>query len=390
VSNLSGLFSFGFLTINFQFALVTAIAALFFAFSEYLQLLGINPATAGFIISADSLAALIVQPLITPLIHAGTVSRWLFGGSLLLSGALFMLAHVTSVPLLTAGRLLQGVGFICVLSSLITMVVRLIPPGSSGSAFGLISLIRLVPYAVIPLLFDLMSITPSSFGSLLNVAALAALVPVLVLLLPASRQVGESEDISPPGLSGMLVSLRSRPVQLLLLSTLFFFSSYAAVFFFLKQFGQSLWITNTSFFFTIATLVMIAVRLCGGFFFDRYNKVWLCFAGLLLVAGSYGLLPLCTSSTIFYVLAGFAGLGWGIAMPLQSAVMFDISDSSVRAMNQNLQIVMMQGGFFIGPLVGGQLISSFGYSVFFVTLTATVLLAGFMMVCVRQHAAVGG
>jgi len=62
----AGLFSLGFLAINLQFALVTAIAALFFAFSGYLAHLGIGPATAGFIISADSLAALVIQPVIAP------------------------------------------------------------------------------------------------------------------------------------------------------------------------------------------------------------------------------------------------------------------------------------------------------------------------------------
>jgi MFS family permease len=353
VANLSGLFTLPFLTINIQFALVTAIAAIFFSFSGYLQQLGFTPATAGFILSADALAALIVQPLISPLIHAATARRWFFGGSLLLSAALFMLAHVTSVPLLTAARLLQGTGFICVLASLITMMVRFIPPGMSGRAFGWLSLVRLIPYALIPLLFDLLAVAPSSFGAVLNVAALAALVPVLVLLLPFSQHQENQEESRPPGLSGMAASLRSRPVALLLLSALLFFCSYSAIFFYIKQFGLFRGIANTSLFFTIATLAMIVVRLCGGWLFDRYNKVLLCGGGLVLIAACYGLLPLCASSRMFFVLAGFTGLGWGISMPLQSAAMFDISAPSVRAMNQNLLIVMMQGGFFVGPFMGG-------------------------------------
>lgn len=381
--SLSGLFTLGFLTINLQFALVTAIAALFFAFSGYLQQLGIAPATAGFILSADALAALIVQPLISPLIHSGNARRWLIGGSLILSAALFMLGHVTSVPFLTAARLLQGTGFICLLAALTTMMVSLIPPGMSGRAFGWLSLVRLVPYAVIPELFDLLQIAPSSFGDMLNIAALTALLPVLSLLLPFSGEPENPDESRPPGLSGITESLRSSSVLLLLLSALFFFCGYSTVFFFLRQFGPTVGISNTSLFFTIATLMMIAVRLFGGWLFDRCNKPLICAAGLFVVAMTYALLPFSLSSTMFFLLAGFTGLGWGISMPLQAAAMFDISPPATRAMNQNLLIVMMQGGFFIGPFAGGYLIARFGFTTLFISLAVTLLAAGFMMLRVK-------
>jgi len=387
----SALFSAGFLAINLQFALVAAIAALFFAFSGYLQLLGVSPATAGFIISADGLAALIVQPLLSPVVHAGSARRWLFGGSLLLSAALFMLGQVTAVPLLVTARLLQGVGFVCVLASLVTLLVGFIPREMSGRAFGWVSLIRLIPYAVIPFLFDLLALAPSSFGKVLNVAALVALIPVLVLLLPAAQRAGTPDDSRPPGLSGMAASLRSPSVLLLLLSALLFFCGYAAIFFFLRQFGLTLGIANSSLFFTIATVVMIVVRLGGGWLFDRYNKTLLGAAGLFTAALCYGLLPLCDSSRVlFFILAGVSGLGWGIAMPLQAAAMFDISAPAVRAMNQNLLIVMMQGGFFLGPFVGGQLIARWGYTALFASLAVTTLVAGGMMMGIKAPKAAEG
>jgi predicted MFS family arabinose efflux permease len=386
MAKLSGLFSLGFLTINLQFALVTAIAALFFAFSGYLAHLGISPGTAGFIISADALAALIVQPVIAPLLHPATSRRWLFGGSLILAAALIMTGQATSVPLLVAARLLQGTGFICVVSALVTMVVQFIPPEMSGRAFGWVSLIRLIPYALIPPFFDFMKIAPSSFGTVLNFAALAALVPVLALALPQPRQAESREDSHSPGLSGMLDSLRSPAVLLLLLSALLFFCGYSAVFFYLKQFGVGMGIANASLFFTTATVMMIMVRLFGGWLFDRYDKVLLCIAGLLAVAACYALLPFSSTGHRFFILAGFSGLGWGIAMPLQAAVMFDISAPHTRGMNQNLLIVMMQGGFFLGPFLGGQMISLSGYTALFFCLAAVTLAAACLMAVVGRHA----
>jgi predicted MFS family arabinose efflux permease len=386
MANRSGLFSIGFLALNLQFALVTAIAALFFAFSGYLAHLGVSPATAGFIISADALAALIVQPIIAPLAHSGTARYWLLGGSLTLAAALFITGHVTSVPFLVAARLLQGTGFICALSALITMIVRFIPPDMSGRAFGWVSLIRLIPYAVIPPSFDLMKITPSSFGAVLNLAAFAALIPILVLALPQPGQSANPDGSRPPGLSGMLDSLRSPAVLMLLLSGLLFFCGYSAIFFYLKQFGTGKGIANTSLFFTIATVMMIIVRLFGGWLFDRYGKVLLCVAGLLAVAVGYAMLPVYADGRMFFVLAGISGLGWGIAMPLQAAVMFDISTPQARGMNQNLLVVMMQGGFFLGPFIGGQILSRSGYTTLFACLSAVTIAAVLMMAGVGRCA----
>lgn len=380
MSNRPKLFSFGFLTINLQFALVTSIAALFFAFSGYLHQLGIPPATAGFILSADALAALIILPVITPLVHPGTARKWLFGGSLALSAALFMVGHVSSVPLLVAARLLQGAGFICVMAALIAIAVQFIPKEMSGSAFGYISLVRLIPYAIIPLLFGLFSITPAAFGTVLHVAALVALLPILVLMLPPPQHAVQPQRSSSPGLAGLVASLRSVPVRVLLLSSLLFYCGYSAIFFYLKQFGPTVGIENANVFFTIATAVMIGVRLLCSRLFDSINKELLCAAGLFIVAVCCGLLPLTSSRGMFFALAGFSGLGWGIAMPLQAAVLFDISAPAARAMNQNLLVLVMQGGFFIGPFAGGQLISSFGYGVLFLCLAGTAAVAGLMMI----------
>lgn len=373
-----GLFSLGFLAINLQFALVTAIAALFFAFSGYLAHLGVAPATAGFIISADSLAALVIQPVIAPLVHPSVSRRWLAGGSLILAAALFMAGQVTSVPLLVTARLLQGAGFICVVSALVTMIVQCIPPEMSGRAFGWVSLVRLVPYAVIPPLFDFMKIAPSSFGKVLALAGVAALVPILALALPQSL-TAEQAAAPAPGLSGMLDSLRSPSVLMLLLSSLLLFCGYSAVFFYLKEFGIGRGIANVSLFFTIATVAMILVRLCGGWLFDRYSKIILCVMGLFATAVCYALLPACASGRGLFILAGIAGLGWGVAMPLQAAVMFDISSPRTRGMNQNLLIVMMQAGFFLGPLLGGWMISLSGYTALFASLAALTVAAVLMM-----------
>ncbi|MEI6888119.1 MAG: MFS transporter [Bacteroidales bacterium] len=377
----STLLSPGFVLINLQFGLITTITALFFLFSGYLSQMGFNPATGGLILSADSLAAFIVQPLITPLIHAGNARRWLLGGAILFSLSLFMLGQLSAIPLLIAARLLQGAGFICVLSSLITMLIPFIPPGMSGRAFGYVSLVRLVPYAVIPMVSDFVAFQPSSFSLLLDVAAVAALLPILMLMM---RRQSTGEPHPDPGSYRMIASLRSRPVVLLLISSLLFYCGYSSMFFYFKQYGLFAGITRAGLFFSIATFVMIGIRLFGSGLFDRYDKAKLGATGLFALAVCYGVMPWCHSAAIFICLAVVTGLGWGIAMPLQAAAMFDISLPPARALNQNLLLIMMQGGFFLGPLLGGQLIAGFGYTALFACLATSSLAAAVMMNLSRQ------
>lgn len=380
------LFSLGFVAVNIQFALVTTIAAIFFAFSGYLAYLGVSPAMSGFIISADALAAMLLQPLIAPFVHGASARRWFVLGSLVLAAALFTAGRVTSAPLLIMARLLQGAGFICVVSALVVMIVRYIPPDMSGRAFGWLSLVRLIPYALVPPFFELVKLPPSSFGTVLTLAGGAALLPLGALLIPLSNRSKAPQDSRSPGFSGLLESLRSPAVLMLLLSALFFFCGYSGVFFYLKRFGTVSGIANAGLFFTIATVIMILGRLFGGWLFDRCNKVALCVASLLAVTVSYALLPLCATSGQLFALAGIAGLGWGVAMPLQAAVMFDVSTPQARGLNQNLLIVMMQAGFFLGPLLGGWLLSLSGYGALFTGLAAASFAALILMVPVNRLA----
>jgi predicted MFS family arabinose efflux permease len=376
------LLSPGFVLINLLFGLVTCIAALFFLFSGYLRYLGIDPGMTGFILSADGLAALIVQPFITSLIHGLNVRRWLIFGAILFSCSLLMLGNVTSLPMLIIARLLQGAGFITVLSCLITMLIPFIPSGMSGRAFGYVSLVRLVPYAIIPFLADMFAFTPSSFSLMMVVSAMVALIPIFMLLVPL-KQPEEIQGASEK--ANLMSSLGSKHVLLVLSSALLFFCGYSTIFFFLKEYGVATGIPRAGLFFTIATLVMIAIRLFASAMFDRLNKHWTCAVSLMVLAACYGVMVFFDSETIFFIVAFISGFGWGIAMPLQAAVMFDISIPAARAMNQNLLLVMMQGGFFLGPFIGGNLIARYGYASLFVFLAVFTLAAAILMTGIRNR-----
>jgi predicted MFS family arabinose efflux permease len=370
-----------FILLNLQFMLVTCVTALFFQFHSYLGQQGFSEEVAGLIIGADALASLIMQPLVALLIHPGSARRWLLGGSLVFAAALFLEGQFTSFAPLLAARLLQGAGFSCVISALISLIVVAIPPGMSGQAFGWTSLARLVPYALVPPLLGLLGVLPTDFGQVLQLSALIALLPVVMMFF--GRSAVPAAAATPPGMAGASASLRSRPVALLLIASVALYAGYAAVFFYLQQLGAAREIDNSGFFFSLATLVMMLTRLFGGMFFDRFDKVYLSTAGFLIIAVSYALLPFADHPSTFFALALPLGLGWGVVMPLQSALMFDRSAVAARALNQNLSMAMMQVGFFVGPAAAGVFLAATGFAGLFAAATLATLVAALATAALR-------
>ena len=97
-----------FILLNVQFMLVTCVTALFFPFHAYLGSLGFSPEAAGFVIGADALASLFIQPVVSLWIHPVMARRWLVGGYLVFAIALFLEGQFTSYALLLSARLLPG------------------------------------------------------------------------------------------------------------------------------------------------------------------------------------------------------------------------------------------------------------------------------------------
>lgn len=377
-----------FILLNVQFMLITCVTALFFQFHSYLEQQGFSQQLAGLIIGADALASLIMQPLVALLICPATARRWLFGGSLLFATALFLEGQLTSFAPLLMARLLQGAGFSCVISALISLIVVAIPPKMSGQAFGWTSLVRLIPYAAIPPLLGFLGILPEAFGQVLQWGALIALLPIFIMFCFRTRV--EHATTAPPGMAGAFASLRSRPVLLLLTSSVALYAGYAAVFFYLQQLGATKGIANSGLFFSLATLVMMLARFFGGLFFDRFDKVHMSTGGFLIIAISYALLPLASQPSFFFALALPLGLGWGVVMPLQSALMFDRSSTATRALNQNLLMAMMQVGFFVGPALAGVLLATTGFVGLFSAASVATLIAALTTAVLRCDSITSG
>jgi len=376
-----GVWNRAFLLINIVLFTASAGLAIFFDFQQYLESLHIPKHWIGLLISADGLAGLVVQIIITPLLHASNARKGMIAGICILCLALFSYRWAVDTAAILVVRLLHGCGFVVLASSLMAALVHVIPPGRSGLAFGIISTTRLLPYAFVPPLLGLVARGADDFGSMVLAAGVGimGLLPLIALLHPkADSGVTVQREARQP-LRMIIRNAGELRVMLLLIVTLLLSSGFAVVFFYIKQYAVTLGADNAGLFFGIATALMIASRLMGSSSMDRIDKRRTAMAALTVLVAAFLLLALGQKGSLFLVSAVLAGLGWGIAIPLVSALIFDISDPMFRGTNINFSMVMGQAGFFVGPMLGGVALAVSGYAAIFAvcgvaTLTGILLL----------------
>ena len=336
--------------------------AVFFSFYTYLGRIGVSPAWKGFLLGLEPMAAFLLRPLVVSRLHAGNAPDWMAASLVLLVLALVSYPYVVSVPGIAAVRIVHGAAFVLLVSAAFTVVVNFIPRQRSAEGFSVISLATLIPYAVMPPVTEYLLGRVGSEAAIYAGVAFLALPAAVLLLCVRKKMIVEANArgavLSRSTLADVLESFRNRDIALLFGINFFIYISHATVFFFMKDFALAAGMRNVGAFFTIYTAVMIAVRLLGNRVFDRLDKLRTLSAALAALAVCLLALRFVSSEAFFYALAAVYGLCVGVGLPMLNAALFDVSPPRHRGLNTNIALFMMDGGFFLGPYLGGAVIAA--------------------------------
>ncbi len=365
-----------FLILNFIIFLTFCNIAVFFQLHTYLiGTLRVTQEQAGFLIGVFALIAIIIRPFISPLLQPGNARKWILIGAIGIIASLFLYKLGRGFPGMALIRILHGLFYVILATAVMARLVACIPTGRSAEAFGIISVITLLPYAVLPPVIQPLMARLGGFLPVLDITALfmVPILPLLALVPPVASADGASQGRLT--LAELKENFKNRRVIQILIISLFVFTAFTPVFYFLKDFARHEGIANAGWFFTISTLIEILVRLVGGRVMDRGDKPKLLLFSLILLFAGYLLLAMSRSHGVFFALAVLFGLGWGVALPLLNGLVFDYSPPRLRPLNANLGLEMFQGGFFFGPLLGGALLSLGSYTGLFVACGGLILVA---------------
>lgn len=335
--------------------------SLFYGLNAYLETQHIPPLWRGILLSLEPCTALIIRP-VASLFLTSRNSLWVVGGALvLLIAALcsYSLAH--SIWSLALVRIFHGLGFVLLISALVTILVEIIPPQRSGQAFGFFTIASLLPYAVLPPIAERLV---SLVGSEPHVYALFS--PLLLLPLMALPYLNKHRRIRSkdgravnqrPLLADIRTNLKTPGIASLLVASGLVFTATTVVFFFMKDRLLELNIANAGLFFSISTAVTIGVRVFCSALLDKVNRAAMLTVTLLLMGVVFILFSEATAALSIYTLAGVYGLCIGFAMPQLNASMFVLSPPHLRGFNSNLMLFTMDAGYVLGPLLAGGLLN---------------------------------
>ncbi len=357
------LFTFEFLSLNLVIFFSFCNMAVFYSFFSYLERIGIPAEWRGFLVGLEPMSAFVLRLAAVPMLHAGNAAASMLIALTMIVAALCSYGWVVTIPGLVALRIFHGAAFVLLVSASMALVAHFIPREKSGQGFGFVSVSVLVPYTVMPLVTEiLLRYTQNEAQIYRGVTVLAA--PAFVLLVILRKRLKsalsglESALISRPKLEEIRRNLKEPGIALLLAVNLFLYLSYASVFFFMKGHAAVSSLGEVGGFFTISTLVMIALRISGGLFFDKIDKTRMLQVFTFLLVPCFVLFGYMHTPCMLYLMAGYYGLCIGFVMPLLNASLFDVSPPHLRGVNINLALFVMDAGFCLSPYAGGAFIAS--------------------------------
>ncbi len=355
-----------FLALNAIVFLTYCNVAVFFEFHHYLGTLPINEEWFGLLIALFSVTVLAIRPIISPFLHPDNAKRWIAISCVwvIVSLLLYNVAH--DFLSMTIVRLLHGAAYVVMATAVVSKLVGGIPRDKSAQAFGLISVITLLPYAVVPPILEPLTRWAGGFENVLNLSCvvMALSFPLLSMIETGPAEVGgPSHEVI--GWHDATENLKDPRILSLMLLSLVVWTWYTPVFYFIKGQGDQIGVPNPGWFFTLSTFAEIAVRLLAGALFDKLNKSKVLLGSLLWLGFSNLIMAHLCGPVMFYTMGIVLGLGWGVAMPVLSGLIFDVSVPRFRALNTNFAMEMFQCGFFVGPLVGASILVHSGYGTLF-------------------------
>jgi len=375
------LYTFRFLALCLFMLLAYCNISVFYNLYPYLEYLGVPQGLRGAIIASSSLATIAGFLVFTPRLNERTAPWAIFVGIGLLIGCGMGYLFETDVPGLFALRLMNGVGIALMTASATTLLVAHIAPERSGQAFGVYSIAALLPYSVVPFVFDHLPVplaSPAQGYALMSLALVPAAGVNLALLVQGRAAAREAQRAraaadfggkdadrkSAKGVALMRSSLREGRTVLLLLLNMVYYLNFSALFFLSKSLFASRGLGGVGVFFSIQTVLMLVIRVLGSRLFDEVKKPLLVLWCYGLTALGFGMLWGTHGQGMMVATALVLGLGMGVGPPSLNALMYALSAPPVKAVNSNLMVMALQTGSFLGPILGGLAVGFLGVTGF--------------------------
>ncbi|MBI2156470.1 MAG: MFS transporter [Candidatus Rokubacteria bacterium] len=333
----------------------------------------------GLVMGLFNAVGIVAQPFAGPWVDAIGRRPFMLAGPVFFAVSALLAAAASSIPVLAAVRVLQGLGFSMFFVASYSYVIDLVPPARRGWALGLYGASGLLATAVAPVGSEWV-IRRWGFRPLFVVAAgLAAVTFAFVWRLQGGHR-GPSLTVRASLFErGGVAELFHRPMAV----TLFFGLGAGTVWVFLPTFAEGLGVQSLALFYTAYAVAAIGVRVFGGRLLDTHGRRAVIVPAMFMQAMATALLAMLgflvsrTSPTpvlpVVFVAGLLSGGAHGFLYPGLAALVTDEAPETRRG----VVVGLFSGVFLFGQTTGsfafGYVAHAAGYAVMWSVLTALLL-----------------
>lgn len=328
---------------SFSFYMVATIM------SKYLVTLGASIIFAGFVVGLFSITSLVCRPFCG--VMADRLNNvWLLIVSNILMGiGLLGFALTSSMPLIIAFRICNGVGFAISGTVQVALAIRFIPQDRTGEGIGYLGISQLIGSACAPALGLVIAERLGMAATFVAAALLPLLASFILLFLRNLQPVAKNSDTKRISFND-IIDLKAIPFTIPY-STLSF--TNGVINGYLVLFADQHGIGNVSIYFTMYAVAVFLVRPFAGKLMDKKGLKYTVYPGMLLCAVSLFLLGISNSLWMILLSGILRALGQGAAQPSLQAGCINRVGRDRSGVATSTYFLGGDVGQGIGPMVGG-------------------------------------
>ena len=346
--------------------------SLFFLFPLYLEGMGASEGRIGLIMGMNSLAVILVRPLVGRTIDRSGRKRLSLIGifiQLLVFPFYLLVRDAGWLPLVL--RAVTGVGWGVGMTAIITMCSDLAPAHRLAHSMGIIGIAGLLSQALGPLIGEEI-IRVWGFQGIFFACIGFAAVSFLCILM-TRETIGTDRNTG----GGSLDGLRGLPVVIVVLIgalPLLHGAVRSAVVYFVPLFFKSVHIERIGPFFVAFSAAAILTRLGIGGLSDRFGRKRVILPAVLIISLNLILLTF-TRNPLMVVVTGFVGgFGQGLLFPALSTYIIDILGYKNKGLAISLYLTLFDLGIGVGSPLFGWISDVHGFRIMYWTAAAAFVL----------------
>lgn len=346
--------------------------------TPFAQSLGATPVVMGIVATGFTYGSIVFKLVSGPAIDSFNRKGLLIGAVIVIGAAFLGDAFSASVPMLITFRVLQGVGQAFTATTFIAIAADTLPRKQMSSGMGIFAL-GTAGSTLLGAVVGLKIQEATSYRTAFLVSFVTLMVGLVALLIVKVKPVEKKKfKVS---LSGFIAKEAITPALMQFL----FMMAWSSVFAFLVVYGQKQGLgSNVGFFNTAYGLAVFAAAPLGGKLVDRYGYLMI-LPMLVLMGTSLWLISFSTTLPMLLLAAVVGAFGYGAAGPVARSMAMSVVPESRRGAASSTLFVASDIGQLVGPVVGGVLVSSFGYGAMYRIAPVWIILAAILVITTQKY-----